>query len=152
VGGVGGTGPDAVADDRQVRDAMVAVAEVVYPREVEDHAEFVEGFLAGRLERDGHAEGLRRAVAELDGLAERWQGAPIAELAPDDRDDHLREVGVDVADEDPDGTAAERIRYYVVNDLLLALYSSPTGGALVGIENPQGHAGGLDTYARGPER
>jgi len=55
-----------------------------------------------------------------------------------------------VADENPDGTAAERVRFFVVNELLLALYASPTGGELVGIENPQGYAGGAESYQRGP--
>jgi hypothetical protein len=59
-------------------------------------------------------------------------------------------MGVHTADEDPDGTTAERIRFYVVNELLFALYASPAGGRLVGIENPQGHPGGAESYRRGP--
>jgi len=43
-----------------------------------------------------------------------------------------------------------RVRYYLVNDLLFALYSSPTGGKLVGIENPQGHPGGTGSYQQPP--
>lgn len=145
-----GNGERDLADDAQVRDAMVAVAEVVYPSEVEGIATFVEGFLAGRLEREGHGDGIRRAVADLDDLSRSWYDAPVAELDPEDRDSLLREVGADVAQEVPDGTAAERIRYYVVNDLLLGLYTSPTGGELAGIENPIGHPGGLASYQRGP--
>jgi len=159
-GGAGSDDDPDLADDRQVRDAMVAVAEVVYPSEVAGIEAFVEGFLAGRLEREGHAEGLRRAVADLDRLAEAWYDGPVAALSPADRDSLLRETGARTAEEVPDPahvpaadpTAAERIRYYVLNDLLLALYASPTGGELVGIENPQGHAGGTDSYQRGPGR
>lgn len=139
-----------LASDGAVRDAMVAVAEVVYPSEVEGIGEFVEGFLAGRLDREGHGDGLRRAVANLDELGRAWYDDPVAELPPADRDALLRETGADGVDEAPDGSTAERIRYYVVNDLLLALYASPTGGELVGIENPQGHPGGLESYQRGP--
>jgi len=153
----GGEGGDSegdsskdLADDAQVRDAMVAVAEVLYPSEVEGIPAFVEGFLAGRLDREGHGEGLRRAVADLDALSRAWYDGPVSELPPTDRDALLQEVGADVAEEVPDGTDAERIRYYVVNELLLALYSSPTGGELVGIENPQGHPGGTASYQRGP--
>lgn len=150
--GSGEDGEDGVdlPDDAQVRDAMVAVAEVVYPSEVEGVSTFVEGFLAGRLEREGHGEELRRAVGDLNELSRSWYDGPVPELAPDDRDSLLREIGADVADEVPDGTAAERIRYYVVNDLLLGLYTSPTGGELAGIENPIGHPGGLASYQRGP--
>jgi len=73
----------------------------------------------------------------------------VGDLSVADRDSLLREVGADTAPPDPDGTNAERVRFYVVNELLYALYTSPTGGELVGIENPQGHPGGTDTYQRG---
>ncbi|GAB3687811.1 gluconate 2-dehydrogenase subunit 3 family protein [Salinarchaeum chitinilyticum] len=145
-----GTAAGDLADDEQVRRTMVAAAAVLYPSEVTGIEPFVEGFLAGRIDREGHGEGLRRAVAELDELARAWYDAPVAELPPEDRDALLRETGADGVDEAPDGSTAERIRYYVVNDLLLALYTSPTGGKLVGIENPQGHPGGLESYQRGP--
>ncbi|PSP80832.1 hypothetical protein BRC81_01740 [Halobacteriales archaeon QS_1_68_20] len=140
---------DGLATDEEVRDALVAVAEVVYPSAVSGIAAFVESFLAGRLEREDHGRGVRETVGELDELASEWYDGPVAELDPEDRDRLLREVGADVADENPEGTTAERVRYYVVNELLLALYASPRGGELVGIENPQGHPGGTDTYQRG---
>ncbi|GAB3417957.1 hypothetical protein GCM10027435_17290 [Haloparvum alkalitolerans] len=161
--GGGGSSGDALASDVAVRDALVAVAEVVYPSEVEGIAAFVESFLSGRLldperaadatafERE-HDAGVRETVATLNDLAVSWYDAPVAELSPDDRDRLLREVGADTAEAAPDGTDAERVRYYVVNELLLALYASPTGGELVGIENPQGHPGGTDSYQRGPAR
>ncbi|MEA1930959.1 MAG: gluconate 2-dehydrogenase subunit 3 family protein [Euryarchaeota archaeon] len=139
------------ASDESVQEALVATAEVLYPSAVEGIDEFVETFLAGRLDEGPHAEGVRAAVDALERRAESWYGDRFAGLAVDDRDSVLQEAGVAAAEEDPDGTPAERIRYYVVNELLLALYSSPTGGELVGIENPQGHAGGLDSYQRGPE-
>lgn len=159
----GAPGEGSAVSDAAVRDALVAVAEVVYPSEVEGVAAFVESFLSGRLvdperaaaatdfERD-HDAGLREAVATLNDRAASWYDAPVAELTPDDRDRLLREVGADTAEAAPDGTDAERVRYYVVNELLLALYASPTGGELVGIENPQGHPGGTDSYRRGPSR
>jgi hypothetical protein len=138
-------------DDDRVRDTLCAVATVVYPDEVSGIAEFVEGFLAGRLGSSDHAKGVREAVAELDGLAESWHDGRVVELSPEKRDRLLREVGADTADEDPTGTTAERIRYYVVNELLLALYTSPKGSELVGIENPQGHPGGAESYQQGPQ-
>lgn len=131
--------------------AMVAAAEVCYPSEVEGVDTFVRAFLEGRLDSEAHAAGVEEAVADLDRYARGWHDAPFADLSMADREDTLRSAGVDTADERPDGGAPERIRYYVVNELLLALYASPTGGELVGIENPQGHAGGLDTYQRGPD-
>jgi hypothetical protein len=138
------------SDDAAVVSAMAALAEVLYPSKLSGIDPFVETFVSDRLERAGHGESLRETVAELDGVAASWHGAPIAELSPAARKELLREVGADVADEVPDGTTAERVRYFVVNELLMALYTSPTGGELVGIENPQGHPGGTDTYQRGP--
>ena len=143
-------GADA-GDEAAVRETLVAAAEVLYPSTVEGIDEFVGTFLAGRLDDGPHAAGLRAAVEALDTRAEAWYDGEFATLSAADRDSLLQETGAAAADPDPEGTPAERIRYYVVNELLVALYSSPTGGELVGIENPQGHAGGLDSYQRGPE-
>jgi hypothetical protein len=130
---------------------MRAVAEVVYPSDLEGVDEFVDTYVAGRAEdRPGYRDGIREATATLERLSREWYDGSVPELSPDDRDALLREVGADGAPPDPDGADAERIRFYVVNELLYALYSSPTGGELVGIENPQGHPGGLDSYQRGP--
>jgi len=145
----GGERGDALSDEA-VRASMAAVAAVLYPSEVAGVEAFVDRFLDGRLDGSAHADGVRAAVGELDEVARSWHGAPVAELSESDRDRLLREVGADVTDEDPDGTLAERVRYYVVNELLLALYASPTGGELVGLENPQGHPGGTESYRRGP--
>jgi len=158
-GGNGDPAPDGpedpregteLPDDRRARDVAVAIAEVVYPSEVTGTREFVGSFLDGRLDRPDHGTGIRKAVAALDGRARDWHDSGVVELDPGAREQLLREVGADTAEEDPEGTTAERVRYYLVNELLLALYASPTGGELVGIENPQGHPGGTDSYQRGP--
>jgi len=141
---------DDPLSDGLVRASMAAVATVLYPSAVDGVEPFVDRFLDGRLDGSAHAEGARDAIGELDDAARSWHGAPITELSEDDRDRLLREVGADTAEEDPDGTLAERVRYYVVNELLLALYASPTGGDLVGLGNPQGHPGGTESYRRGP--
>jgi len=141
---------DGLPDDEAVREAMTAVARVVYPEAVSGIDAFVDGLLDGRLDGSPHAEGVRTAVAEVESAARSWYDAPVADLSPAERDELLRELGADTAEENPNGTTAERVRYYVVNELLLALYSSPTGGELVGIENPQGYAGGAESYHRGP--
>lgn len=148
VGELGG-GSDETDGDR-VRETLVAAAEVVYPSGLSGIEAFVGTFLEGRLDREDHAAGLREAVEELDELAVEWYDDRFARLSPKERDRFLREVGAHTAEESPDGTTAQRVRYYVVNELLLALYSSPTGGELVGLENPQGHPGGVESYRRGP--
>jgi len=127
------------------------VAEVVYPTAVTDVGPFVEEFVGQRLEKaDAHAREIRETVTRLDELSHSWHDRRVTALPPETRDRLLREVGADAAEEAPDGTTAERVRYFVVNELLLALYASPSGGQLVGIENPQGHPGGTDSYQRGP--
>jgi len=145
-----GDGSGDLPDDERVRTTMVSMAEVVYPGEVSGTGAFVDGFLDGRLDGSEHAVGVRETVAELDDLARSWYDDPVEELSVGTRDSFLREVGADTAGEDPDGTTAERVRYYVINELLLALYASPKGGELVGLENPQGHPGGTASYRRGP--
>ena len=134
-------------------ETLVAVAEVVYPSELSGVEPFVKTFAERRAAGDDdHARGVRAAVETMDDRAEAWYGAAFADLATEDRDSLLREMGVDTAAEVPDGSTAERVRYYVVNDLLMALYASPTGGELVGLENPRGHPGGTDSYRRGPRQ
>lgn len=146
---------DGTADGRLSLDdtleALVATAEIVYPSDVEGVREFVETYSLGRIqERPEYCGGVREAVGTLEEFATLWYDDRYSDLEPRERDVFLRELGVDTADEDPNGTDAERVRYYIVNELLFALYSSPTGGELVGIENPQGHPGGIDSYHRGP--
>ncbi len=162
---IGGTGAGAVSltrldgdsspdeplpTDSAVRETLIAVAEVVYPAEVTGIDSFVGAVLDSRLAGDAHGRGIREAVAVLNERSASWYDDRVVDLSPDRREQLLREMGVDSADEDPEGRTAQRVRYYVVNEVLLALYTSPTGGKLVGIENPQGHAGGTASYQQGP--
>jgi len=143
------TGEEEVGET-DIQETMVAAAEVLYPSAVTGIDEFVGAFLSGRLDDGPHAEGVLEAVDALETRAQSWHGEAFTSLNAADRDSLLRETGAAAVDEDPDGTPAERIRYYIVNELLMALYTSPTGGKLVGIENPQGYAGGVDSYQQGP--
>lgn len=133
---------------------VVAVAEVVYPSEVDGVEQFVERYLAGRAdERPSHARAVRDAARRLDRYAREWHDTRFADMAPDARGELMRAMGLAVADPDPDPDAADpgRLRYYLVNELLYALYATPTGAELVGLENPQGYPGGTASYRRPPE-
>jgi hypothetical protein len=142
-------GSEGPLSDRAV-ETLVAAAAVLYPSDVENVGEFVARYARGRAEdRPAHAAGVADAAAYLDAYADAWHDEPFAALEPATRDEALRGMGADTADPDPDGSDVEQVRYYVVNELLYALYASPTGGRLVGIENPQGHPGGLASYRRG---
>jgi hypothetical protein len=145
----GGTTSDV---DRDALNSLVAAAEVLYPSDVTGHERFVETYVAGRRRADPeHYAGTASAAAELDAVARDWHGDPFTDLAPETRDRLLRDLGVDVADPNPEGSISGRIRFYVVNDLLYAFYTSPIGGRLVGTENPTGYPGGTESYRRGPE-
>lgn len=140
----------AGGEHERLRATMVAVATVVYPSAVSGVPAFVNGVLDGRLEDADRAAGIQRTVGELNDRAVAWYDDPVPSLSVSERGSLLREVGADTAEEDPDGTTAEQVRYYVINELLFALYASPTGGELVGIENPQGYPGGAASYSQGP--
>lgn len=133
------------------RETIVATAEALYPSEVDGIDSFVETYVVGRIrEREAYREGVEAAALALDQYAHEWYDAPFAELDRSTRQAVFDEYGLDRAEPDPSGSERERVRYYLLNELLYAFYSSPTGGELVGIENPQGYPGGTESYRRGP--
>lgn len=147
--GRGDSSTDASPEERM--DALLAVAEVVYPTELSGVEEFVRTYALGRVEeRPDYREGMVDALDTLDEYARSWFDDDFRALDAETRADLLDQMGVDTASPAPEGADADRVRYYLVNELLYALYSSPTGGKLVGIENPQGHPGGTASYQRGP--
>ena len=144
---------DATAADADVPEdalaTLVAVAEVVYPDAATGVDDFVETYVSGRVaDDDERRAGVVDAAAELDATARDWFDTPLTELDPGTLDGMLRDLRVDVSDPDPNGGLPGRVRFYVVNELLYAFYASPTGGRLVGIENPIGHPGGTESYRR----
>ncbi|MEF8773150.1 MAG: gluconate 2-dehydrogenase subunit 3 family protein [Halobacteriales archaeon] len=144
----GGDGP---IDDDDLA-TLVAAADVLYPSAVDDVEGFVVEYVRRRAEdRPDHGRAVAAAATYLDDHADAWHGEPFASLDPSERVRMLDRMGADVADPVPDGTDVERVRYYVVNELLFALYSTPTGGELVGMENPRGYPGGLASYQRGSQ-
>jgi len=152
VEGPGEDSPSTGRIDEREMETLVAIAKVIYPSAVSGITPFVERFMNGRVAaRPALAAGISASTDRLDRLAREWYGSPVSELAPEDLDGLLREAGVDTADPAPDGSPAERMRYFLVNELLYGLYTSPTGGTLLGLEDPQGHPGGLDSYQQGPE-
>ena len=150
-----GEKPEEPTDGGPITDrelsTLVALAAVVYPSEVDDVEAFVRDYSAVRLRDDpSYARGVADAVAALDDYVSEWHEDPYASLSTDVRSDLLEHMGVDTADPDPDGSTDERVRYYLVNELLYAFYTTPTGAGLVGLENPPGHPGGRQSYRRGP--
>lgn len=144
-------GPEGFTDHE--RATLVALAGELYPSAVSGIPSFVERYTVGRVrDRPAYAAGMREAIATLDDYALDWYDGPYADLAPAERADLLEIMGVPTAEPDPDGIDPERVRFYLINELLFALYTTPSGGSLVGLENPQGHPGGTTSYRRGPDR
>ncbi|AQL44372.1 hypothetical protein BV210_17345 [Halorientalis sp. IM1011] len=131
----------------------VAVAESIYPSAVENVEGFVTDFLRGRVADDPErATDIGETVDYLDGYVSTWYDVDaFVSLPPETRTEVFSDMNADTVDPEPDGGDVQRVRYYLINDLLFALYASPTGGELVGIENPQGHPGGTTSYQRGPQ-
>lgn len=134
------------AEKETIHTTLIAIADVVYPTKVTGIPTFVASYLEGRLSHVEHPQEMVATVNELNSLATTWHDNTVPELSRETREQLLQETGAATADENPRGTTAERIRYFVVNELLFALYASPTGGELVGIENPIGHPGGVQSY------
>jgi hypothetical protein len=146
----GGGGSEQPLGEQEVATVQ-AVAGVVYPSEVSGVEAFVERYVLGRArDHPDRARGIADAVAELDEYARDWYDRAFLEMDPGEQEEVLEDMGVRVADPDPEGSPVERVRFYLVNELLYALYTTPTGAELVGLENPQGYPGGTDSYQRGP--
>jgi hypothetical protein len=131
----------------ETTETLVALAEVLYPSDVSGIGEFVADYSLARVEgRPAYREGIEAACEELDGHSEAFHDGPFASLDESEREDALRGLGVEDAAPDPEGNRRERVRYYLVNELLFAFYATPTGGEVVGTENPPGHPGGTTSY------
>lgn len=147
----GAQGDGAVGDHELA--TLVAVARTVYPSAVGGVDEFVRTYIDRRVAGDGaYARGVAEAVATLDDYAERLYETQYADLESADSAEALDVMSVDGVTPDPDGTDPQRVRHYLVNELLFALYASPTGASLAGLENPPGHPGGTQSYREGPNR
>ena len=135
---------------RGVPTTFVAVARAIYPSALTGIEGFVRTYVSERTESDERRSVVRETVRDLDAFAQGRHGASIADLDPGTVETLLKEIGVDTTAADPSDTIAGRVRYHVVNELQYALYASPTGGTLAGIENPIGHPGGIESYQQGP--
>lgn len=131
---------------------LVAVGRVVYPSQLDGIESFVREFTQTRAAaRPEHARGVVAAIEYLNTYTETLDDMQFHELTHERQAATLEQMDADTADPAPDGSDVERVRYYLINELLFALYSTPTGGELVGTENPMGHPGGIQSYQQGPQ-
>jgi hypothetical protein len=133
-------------------DVMTAIARAVYPSTVSVESSFIESRVFGRVEPEpSHFEKLMTAIESVDSHARARFGGGITDISAGRRRKVLQSMGVTTVHPTADGTTAEQIRFYLINDLLYVLFTSPAGGELMGIDNPPGHPGGREAYRRGPE-
>ncbi|AEN07868.1 hypothetical protein Halar_0645 (plasmid) [halophilic archaeon DL31] len=131
-------------------DVLTAVARAVYPSTVSVDSSFVERRVFGRIEpKPGHFERLVAAIEAVDGHAQARFGGAMSEFSAGRRRQVLQSMGVTTVHPTADGTTAEQVRFYLVNDLLYVLFTSPKSSELTGIDNPPGHPGGREAYRRG---
>jgi hypothetical protein len=132
-------------------ETLVHLAETLYPSAVEPTTEFVETYVVGRYRSDDERlAGLKSALQVVRRTSMRETGRSLDALDGDTRGAVLRTTGGDRAYPDPEGTTAQKVRYYIINDLLYALYTTPKGGELVDTANPPGYPGGVEAYQQGP--
>jgi hypothetical protein len=145
-------GPQTATLSTEDRETLVALTDVLYPTEVTAGDSFVQTYV-GNLP-DQRRVAISESLDDLDDGARRHTGSEFAALSVGEREAVLRRMGVDTANSEPDGTPPQRILYHLVNSLLYALYTSPTGSRVAGIENPIGHPGGYESQinARPEER
>jgi hypothetical protein len=127
------------------------MARAIYPSSFPVDESWVENRVFGRVEpTEGHFDQLVAAIEAIDAHARARFGGPVTSLSEGYRRGVLQSMGVTEVHATADGTTAERVRFYLVNDLLYVLLTAPESSDLTGIVNPPGHPGGTDVYKQGP--
>lgn len=150
VGGSGSVedGPEAGSSQVTLTDdeieTLVAATEFIYPSEVDAATSFVRTYTSAMgAER---TRGMQETLDVIESASRRTFGTAFRSLPVEKREALFRRLNVDSVDPEMHGGDAERIRYYVVNGLLYALFTTPKGSELFGIQNPIGYPGGHESY------
>ena len=125
-------------------ETLMAATEFVYPSEVDAAMSFVRTYT--NVMGTERTRGMQESLNIVDSAARRTFGKEFRALPVEKREALFRRLNVGSVDPKMDGGDAERIRYYVVNGLLYALFTTPKGSQLFGIENPIGYPGGHESY------
>lgn len=127
-------------------ETLLGVAEVVYPSEIRGHREFVETYVSHL--HVSRRRAITATIDDLDHAVSHRHGRSFGRFDTPQQEEILRSLGVHRVESDPDGTVPERVRAYLVNGLLYALFTTPTGAGLFGIDNPLGYPGGYESVLR----
>lgn len=130
--------------DAEPKAVLVGLADVLYPSDVEPTAEFIETFLYGRIsDEESYREELTAGIETLNRLAADEQGGAFHTLSADQQVAVIENTDLRSGPSEPDGSDVARVNYYLLDELLFAFYSSPTGGELIDNKNPRGYPGGF---------
>ncbi len=137
---IGTDGPD---QELSSTETLVELAGVLYPSEIETTEEFIETYLFGRIvDEESYQAELEAGLETLNELSMDEYGDGFGALDYDQRVTLFEETELRSGDSVQDGSDIERLNYHVIDELIFAFYSSPTGGELVGNPNPRGWPGG----------
>lgn len=128
-------------------DMLIAVAEIIYPPESSPES-FVPQYtdtLWDRRKRE-----MARVLNELNLYTKARYGESFATSPRQTREVIFQHLGIDRTYGHPNGTFPERLRFHVINQLLLGFFSTPVGSRLVGVTNPVGHPGDYRAYRQAP--
>ncbi len=129
-------------------EQLVAIAEVVFPSAIDVTAEDVSEY-ATRVP-DDQRSAFHRTLTQLNRRVFGSHGRLLAEMSVQQRGAALRSMGIARVGSSPSGSLAERVRYYLINQLVYSLFTTPQGSELIGVENPVGYPGGYESYQRPP--
>ena len=142
-----GRDPDPPSGRERLTDAdldtMVIVAQIVFPTAITEPKPIVSAYVAALY--PSRRRGVTAAIDDLNRESRRRHGRNFAAVDVDRGERILRGIGVDRVHADPQGTSPERIRAYLVDGLLFALFTQPIGTELFNIENPLGYPGGVES-------
>lgn len=131
--------------NRAVAD-LLAIADLVFPAESGTFEPAVTGYVSRLSEARRRA--LLRDLSELNRVAYGQTGSPVRALSREELGRLFEALGVNRVEPDSQGVLAERVRFRLVNSLLYALLTHPSGTRQFGIENPVGYPGGFASYTR----
>ena len=138
-----GAETDGDGDIASGSGTMMALAEVLYPSDAEATTDYLETYLYSRMvDEERYRSDIEAGIETLDSLAQDTHGSAFADLSADQRVSLIEDTDLRSGDSVQDGSDIQRVNYHLIDELVFAFYASPTGGELVGNQNPQGWPGG----------
>ena len=122
---------------------LATVATTLYPSDIADPEPIVNSYITSLP--DSRIDAIATTIADLDTLATQHFGRSLDSLSTREVDALLRTIGAHRAQPVATGSVSERVRYHLINGLLISLFSQPAGSTLIDIGNPRGYPGGYAT-------